>query len=228
MSTAVIEAPIEQRALTTVEKARAIVVSSVEQRHQAGEMGRILAGLCKQAEEFFKPMKQKAKAAHAEICTKENSVLEPLEGAKRYLSGQIGAFDRRMEEERRAEEARLQEEERQRALQEASALSQERAIEDAIQLESDGDPAAAEAVLANPAPVPLRMHSVIVQKQVPKTEGVSGALNWKFRIVDESLIPRKYLIVDEKTIGGVVRAEKGKTEIPGIEVYPESGARFRA
>lgn len=228
MSTAVIEAPIEQQALTTVEKARAIVVSSVEQRHQAGEIGRVVAGIYKQAEEFFAPMKKAAAATHKEICKRESSILEPLEDAKRYLSGQIGAFDQRMEEERRAEEARLQEEERQRALREASAISQERAIEDAIQLESDGDPAAAEAVLANPAPVPLRMHSVIVQKQVPKTEGVSGALNWKFRIVDETQIPREYLMVNEKAIGAVVRAMKDKSKIPGVEVYPEGGARFRA
>jgi len=228
MSAATIEVPIEQQALTVVERARGIVVANAEQRSLAAEIGRVVAGLYKEAEEWFKPMKQAAAKAHKEICTKENSVLQPLESAKQYLSRQIGAFDERVERERLAEEARLQEEARKQAQAEADRLAQENAIADAISLERDGDVAGAMAVLNHPAPVEVYVPPVIVQREVPKTQGVSAAVAWKFKITNEALIPREYLMVDEKKLGAVVRAMKDKTSIPGVAAYPESGARFRA
>lgn len=228
MSAAVIEVPIEQQALTTVERARSLVVGNVEQRTMAAEIGRAVAGLYKQAEEFFKPMKQAAAKAHKEICTQENSILQPLEAAKQHLSREIGAFDQRAERERLAEEARLQEQARRDAEAVAEQLAQENAIADAISLEQDGDIAGAMAVLNHPAPVEVFVPPVIVQREVPKTQGVSGVQVWKFKITNEALIPREFLMVDEKKLGAVVRAMKEKTSIPGVAVYAEGAARFRA
>jgi hypothetical protein len=43
---------------------------------------------------------------------------------------------------------------------------------------------------------------------------------WDFRVVDADLIPRAYLLgPDEEAIRRVVRREKDKTQIPGVEVY---------
>ena len=173
-------------------------------------------------------MKQAAAKAHKEICAKENSVLQPLEDAKRYLSTQIGGFDALAEKARRAEEARLQEEARKHAQAEADRLSQEQAIADAVELEAAGDTKGAEAVLANPAPVAVYVPPVIIPRAVPKAEGVSSSQVWKFRITNVDLIPREYMVPDEKAIGQIARALKNKTNIPGVEVYPEGGARFRA
>jgi hypothetical protein len=235
MATAVVEgvaemtpAMIEQQALTTVERAKALVVRSVEDRGVAAEYGRAIVALDKEVEAFFKPMKEAAAKAHKEICTKENSVRKPLDEAKRYLSGQIGNFDAEAERERRAEEARIQERLRLEAEADAKRRADEQALADAIELEAQGDKKGAEAVLNNPMPLPVHVPAVVLPTQVPKAEGVSRSTAWKFRITDESLIPREYLIVDEKTIGQIVRAQMGKTKIPGIEVYPDHGARFRA
>jgi hypothetical protein len=223
----VINEEIEVKALTTVEQARAIVVTSVEQRGMAADMGRVVASLCKEATEWFRPMKQAAANAHKEICAKENSVIQPLEEAKRYLSTQIGVFDTQMEARRREEEARLQEEARKHAQAEAKRLADEQAIADAIELEAAGDTKGAAAVLANPVPLAVYVPPVVIPRAVPKSEGVSSSQVWKFRITNVDLIPREYMIPDEKAIGQVARALKNKTNIPGIEVYPEGGARFR-
>lgn len=220
--------PVEKQALSTAERACGIVVSTVIERVEAAEIGRVVAGLFKEAEEFFRPMKQAAAKAHKEICNKENSILQPLENAKQYLSRQIGAFDARVEQERRVEEARRQEEARKQAEADADRLSQEQAIADAVELEAAGDTAGAEAVLNHPAPVAVFVPAVIVRREVPKTEGVSVSQNWKFRITNEALIPREYMMPNEKLLGQLARATKDKTNIPGIEVYPEGGARFRA
>ena len=40
-------------------------------------------------------------------------------------------------------------------------------------------------------------------------------------MADVSQVPREYMKLDESAIGGVVRAMKDKTNIPGIRVYPD-------
>lgn len=46
---------------------------------------------------------------------------------------------------------------------------------------------------------------------------------WKFKVVDETLIPREFLTIDEKKVNGLKTqyGESGKT-IPGIEFYQET------
>ena len=57
-----------------------------------------------------------------------------------------------------------------------------------------------------------------VKLEKPKLEGTSVRKRYDFDIVDPTLIPREYLIVDTAAIGKVVRAMKEKTNIPGIKV----------
>lgn len=223
------EKPEVKQGLALVTRAHGMSVLTAVDRDEAAQLGRQIAAADKWFEEFIKPMKQKAKEAHSAICSQENAVRQPFEAAKRYLSQQIGTFDTRVEQERRAEEARLQELARVEAEAEAQRLAEEQAIADAIELEAQGDTKGAAAVLNNPVP-PQRVYvpPVIVQRQVPKTVGVSSSQMWKFRITDVDKIPREFMVPDEKMIGQIVRASKSKTNIPGIEVYTEDGARFRA
>jgi hypothetical protein len=229
MSTAVVTDPqLQTEALTTVQRATTLVVANIEARTLAAELGRNIAGLAKRAEEWFAPMKKAAAAAHKEICNKENEVLQPLETAKRYLSAQIGTFDQQQEKARQAEERRLQEGARLQAAAEAKQKAEEIAIADAIVLEAQGDTKGAEAVLANPVPQEVYVPPVVIPRSVPKAAGVSSTQTWTFRITNVDQIPREYMIPDEKAIRAVVKAMKNKTNIAGIEVYPEGAARFRA
>jgi hypothetical protein len=230
MSTAAVvtDPQLQTEALTTVGQATALAVTNIESRTLAAELGRNIAGIYRRAEEWFAPMKSAAARAHKEICNKENEVLTPLKEAKQYLSAQIGAFDQAQERLRQAEERRLQEEARAQAAIEAQKRAEETAINDALVLEAQGDIKGAEAVLANPVPQEVYVQPVVIPRTVPKAAGVASVQNWKWRITDEKLIPREYLMVDEKSINGVVKSMKNKTNIPGIEVYPESAARFRA
>lgn len=61
----------------------------------------------------------------------------------------------------------------------------------------------------------------VLQKDVPKVSGVSTMKVWKFRIVDETQIPREYLVVNEKMLGQVARSTKGALKVPGVEFYAE-------
>lgn len=57
--------------------------------------------------------------------------------------------------------------------------------------------------------------------------GISKRSIWHFRVTDAGAIPDEYWTLDEKRIGGVVRALKADTKIPGIEVYEETIAVIR-
>jgi hypothetical protein len=74
---------------------------------------------------------------------------------------------------------------------------------------------------------PLMVEPVILPETTPKVEGISGRQVWKFRIINPALIPREYLIPDERKIGQIVRAMKGETRIPGVEAYAEESVAVR-
>lgn len=45
---------------------------------------------------------------------------------------------------------------------------------------------------------------------------------WRYEVLDPSLVPREYLMVDERKIGEVVRTLKGDVQIPGVRVWSET------
>lgn len=51
--------------------------------------------------------------------------------------------------------------------------------------------------------------------------GISVRIDRKFRITDETEIPREYTVVDEKKIAAVVKALGEQVNIPGIQFYEE-------
>jgi len=61
-----------------------------------------------------------------------------------------------------------------------------------------------------------------IEPAVPNIAGVSIRKIWKFRIVDETKIPREWLMVDEKKIGSAVRKTGCHLKIAGVEIYEET------
>ena len=45
---------------------------------------------------------------------------------------------------------------------------------------------------------------------------------WRFTVIDEDKIPRKYLSPDLTKIGQLVRAMKSATDIPGVQAFEDS------
>jgi hypothetical protein len=125
--------------------------------------------------------------------------------AKRAIIAYNDEQDRREKElQRQADEAARKE--REKLAARAAAAEDKGKPEKAAQLEQR-----AEAVVAP-----------VVTLQRPVNTGIGDRKVWKFRIKDAALVPREYLTVNEVAIGGVVRALKGSTNIPGVETYQES------
>lgn len=226
------ETAVATRSQQLADQALAVRVTNNTERTAAAEMGKAIAAMEKEVGSVFDPIVAAANSAHKVAVAKRAEVLDPLARAKRFLASCIGGYDQEQERIRRAEEERLRREQREREAQEAARLRKEaenRALAEAQAAADMGDAGLAEMILdapvvvEAPAPVP-----VIVPAMVESTEGVARRTTWKFRIENEALIPREFLMVDEKKIGGIVRAMKGATRIPGVVAYEEASVSFRS
>lgn len=206
---------IQQKTLTVPEQAKLIQVTDAPTYERAGEVLGQVKILRKEIDSYFDPIISRAHAAHKEAVSQKKRADEPLAQAEAILKPQMLAFVN--EQRRKAEE----EERRQR--EEARKKAEQEQLEAAIQAEAEGDKEAAEAIIQEPVYVP----PIQVKAEIPKVSGFSVREQWTFEIVDEKKIPREYLIVDEVSIGKVVRAMKDKTSISGIRAYNASSAAMR-
>jgi len=165
---------------------------------------------CKETQKLVKDhyeAERKATYDAYTIVTKTiKDTVTPLEKAEASVKSLLSAYQR--EQERKAET------ERRRLEAEARAKAEEKLIAQA-QAEND------EKILEQPI--------VVAPVQMPKpekVEGVSYVTRWEYRITDQDLIPREYLMPDTQKIGKAVQTAKAETAIPGIEAYSTKTVRI--
>ena len=193
-------------------KAESIVVNDDASYSEAATFVKEIKRMLKNVKEFFKPMKDQAHKAHAEICKRENEMTEPLANAEKILKASMGRFAEIQERKRR--------EEAERARLEAERLAKQK-LEEAITADEAGDDegreiamldaAYAEQLAVNPAPV----------AQAPKTEGVSTKKDWEIVDIDEDKVPIDIAgicirPVDKAAVMRLIRNSKGKVKINGV------------
>lgn len=208
---------VEQQGMVLVSQAEEIAVRDASTFQQAGVFLRNIAGYIRKVGEVLDPIVEAAHRAHKVAVEQRKKLLEPAQTAERIVKGEMAAFDQ-------AERARVAEAQR-RAEAERRRLEDEERLRNATQLEAAGKSAQAEAALVAPVTVPMFTPPV---QAVTKAEGVSFREDWGFEIEDAALIPREYLIPDEKKIGALVRALKEQTRIPGVKVISRRIASVRA
>jgi hypothetical protein len=147
-----------------------------------------------------------------------------LKDAENALKGAMLGFRQQQDRLAREQQAKLDAEakaERERLAQKAAETERQ-----AKEAAGNGLPAGLAAALERRAAVQameLREQAkhVIAPTVVPpplRTQGISTRESWQFEIVDASLLPREYLVPDEKKIRQVVNAMKDRTAIPGVRV----------
>jgi hypothetical protein len=160
-----------------------------------------------QTEVFFAPLVASAHQLHKAILARKQTILDPLEAADAERRQAISAFKAAEDQRRRDEEQRLAD--AQRTEREAIAARE------AAALESAGEHDAAAAVMAETIATPP---AVVVLPDA--TKGIAKFVRrYGYRIKDERLIPRDFLLPDEKKIGAYARAMKGTGMIPGVEFF---------
>lgn len=213
---------VAQKASLLVQNAKSIKVIDPTTQHQASQTLLAIASLRREVADTFKPMKDAAFRAHRTICEQEKKHDGPLAEAEAAVKAQIGGFVQRQQQIAREAEETARKAEKERAERAAREESERLAIADAITLESMGDTKGAEAVLANPAPVPVHyVAPAPIAPAVAQMQGVSTREDWDFRIVDESLIPREYMLINESAIRNLGKTTKGRAKVAGVEFFPK-------
>lgn len=157
--------------------------------------GPINAGL-KAVNDMFRPARETCKSAVAVVD----------DGCRGYL---------REVQRRQQEEVRRAQAERQKQLLEDA----ERAAKVA---EAEGDAAKADriieaAFLPEQAPRPV----AIATEAAPKVAGHSVRTTWDYRVTDPTIVPREYLMLNDKMLAAKARTEKANAHVPGIEFFED-------
>jgi hypothetical protein len=198
------------KALTVSQQADALTISDKPTYERGRELLLTVKDLRKQIADTFKPIIEKAFAAHREAIAQQKKVENPLIRAEELIKARISTFLIEEERLRKLKEARL------RKIAEAEA--EERRLADALAAEAEGDTEEAQAILdEEPAFIP----PPIVARTVETGGGIAMKTNWKFRINDASKIPREFLAPDLVKIGGYVRSMKEAAKIPGVDTWAE-------
>ena len=190
-------------------EAKGVIITTDEQNQKAGELLKTFRALRNEIAAYWDPAIEKAKATKAaaektrkDICERKEEQDGPLRKGEEIIKSKMGAYWQKQEDERKQKEERLQAEARQ--------YEEDKLLQEA---EETGD----DSILEEPIIVPQ-----VRIEQTARVEGISMQSNWKWRVVDPKLIPREYLIIDEKAVNAMVKAKKGTTQIPGIEVYEDT------
>jgi hypothetical protein len=154
----------------------------------------------KEAQEFFTPFLDRAKTAESQI--------------KAAIADWI------MEQERIRDEA--EREAREKAQHEQDIIDK-KAAKQAERAEAKGDYERAEEILATKPTVSVP----VVTVETPKVSGLSSRKLWKYRISASSMIPREYLIPNDKMLSGIAVSTQGAIKIPGVEFYSVSSVAMR-
>jgi hypothetical protein len=200
---------VEAKALTLPDQARGVKVIDNATMEKANGLLMDIRSIRKEIQDTFKPLAEKAHAAHKAILEQQKRTEAPLIEAEGILKIQIRAYMDEVERLRREEERRLQEI--------ARKEEEERRLAEALQAEAEGNIEEAKAILEEPAYIPIPT----VKADIPKVDNRLFRKVWKFRVLDIRKVPIQYLKVDEIKVGQIVRAMKGETNIPGIQVYEE-------
>jgi hypothetical protein len=172
----------------------------------------------KEIKERAEPRIAEAWKHHKNLVADLKKDLEPIEKAQAYGDSQLVIWDN--------EQAKIAEREQLQLQALARAREEEERLQLAALAEQAGDKELAEQIINTPSPEPV----VVVQKDVPKVEGLSYRQDWKFEVVDWKQIPARYHRMAQNAkgewhchvmqdVGAEVSRLKETSAILGVRVY---------
>lgn len=193
-------------------QASAVVVASEADYAAAGDLTKTVKAMQKQVKEYWDPLRVAAKKTYDDVLAKKKAMLDPLEAAEKILKGKMTEFV--LEQERK----RKEQEEAMRRLAQAEI---DRKLEEAATAETNGDTMGVEFAMAEAEVMQGIAEAGSIPSQKPKADGVSTSKTWKITSIDDSKVPVALCgavirPVDEKAVLALIKATKGKIEIPGI------------
>ena len=186
-----------------------------------------LKGIRKKWCDYWKPLKDAAKAAHSAICAKENEGTAIIDQAEGFVKSKVLAWQQ-------AERAKAYDAQRkaQAAADEAARRERERLEKEAARLKTpEKKQERLEQAAAVAAPV------ISVAAPVVEACGSGVRTTWKAECVDmaeliKAAVPgslaASFLVFDQKAADAFARATKGATKVAGVAFKPVESLSVRS
>jgi len=204
---------IENQSLSVAQEVNLITISNDEDNKRAVLIGKRIKDMQKQVEDSYNPFIEKAHQAHKEAIAQRDKFLKPLKDAEVKA---VSAIKKYLDEQERK---RLEMQEKLRLEAEKEAEDKRKALLDTAKDDFDKEELEIESknIVANVQ---------VIEKT--KTEGLSQAKRWKYRVTDINKLPKEYLVITEnsKALQALADSTKGTLKIDGVEFYPETQVRL--
>jgi hypothetical protein len=210
---------IETEISTFVEENNVIAVNDNNDLMKATACIRGIKGMMDKVKSSFDPIVDQAHKAHKEAIGQRDKYLKPLMDIEKKFKDAILVFNKKMEFEQK-ERIRLANEKMAKEAEEKKAklLAEAKATDDAWDKEELQEKAQAIIPVTCDAP-----------GKAIEQEGLSIRKTWKARIVDENIIPRAFLLVNESALNAAAKQEGWRIAgIMGVEFYQEESASVRS
>lgn len=218
-------AQLEHTVVSTINYAKSIIGGGeIQDPAQYSIVGNNLAAIktkTKELTEMRFDMTRPLDESKKRIISLFNGPLDALAEAEKYEKGRMIRYTTRIaEEERKRKEEAARETAR---LAAEARKKEEEAIRLAIEASSAEEAQAASVAMAQAKELAVVAAEPVMHLDIaPKARGVATKEIWKFEIVDESLIPREWLVPDLVKIGTAARGAKDAIKIPGVRIYSET------
>ena len=221
METSVVEAPTlalitrEEAALIVspiVAGAQELILASQEDRDFACALLTEIADRKKYFDGRHDPNIKKWHEGHKGAVADKKVDVDPLSIAEKLVKGKIIEYDEA--EERKRIQREQEKQKREKELADAEALRQ------AEELQAQGEAELANQVIEEAASAPAPV--VVEQSTVQKFSGVSARETWDVRVVDQTKVPRQFIIetVDLKALKALANSQKKMFRVAGVEAFP--------
>jgi len=218
---------LEKRAIEVATKAGEIKVIDQPSLTMANQFILVIKSVRKEIADTFDPIIDQTNKAHREALLQKARHDKPLWDAELLLKQRTTGY--LIEEDRKCREAdiaRARAEAERRKIEEEAMLKAQIAENLAKETKDESIKRKAiqesnyflEQAAAQEEKIVNEMPKEIIK---PKTEGLSMRDHWTFEIIDESQIPREFLIVDRQKISLIVQQQKEKAAISGVRIYCE-------
>lgn len=200
---------IEQERNGTVAEADRQSVSCAADSDMANTLLRKLTSGIKLVNDRFKDILAPQNEAIRQIRELKSQILVPLENSKRDLS--IRLMEWREQERLRIAEAQRKVDEENRRLEEERLAEAERRRKIQVSHAAKGHETKPLAEVPEPEIIPDTV-------PLEATDTTKVQKQWTFKVTDENLIPRKYLVVKESLIRQAIFADRDENGVPQIEI----------
>ncbi len=197
------------------------IIESLEKYRTSAEDLKSIKAKAKELDETRKSLTAPMDESKKKIIALFKQPLDFLKQAEESVKKAMVNWNTIQEEIRQAEEARLAQLQRQEADKLRQQAAKEVAKIELLKTEKAKEAARVKAEKLQAEAVATIAIAPVVESKAEEISGISTRKVWQFRILNADDIPREYMMPDEKYIGQIVRASKGKKEIPGIKIYSE-------